>query len=168
MTPKKILFQGIFTEIRHQPLLHLVLCLHIASKLEDGYKLVTVSDAVNLLQQFLRASDLSTIVNSEVLVFVTFKHEIDEISEVSMYFIRAIYFDQEVIIDRRIVAGLRLDESAQEASRKTFVISGVQSDKVLLAAGAITAAIFVIQPNALTDILQNFITEFERIRQKKP
>ena len=50
--------------------------------------------------------------------------------------------------------------------RKTFVISGVQSDKVLLAAGAITAAIFVIQPNALTDILQNFITEFERIRQK--
>ena len=43
--------------------------------------------------------------------------KIDEISEVSMYFIRAIYFDQEVIIDRRIVAGLRLDESAQEASR---------------------------------------------------
>jgi hypothetical protein len=30
-----------------------------------------------------------------------------------MYFIRAIYFDQEVIIDRRIVAGLRLDESAK-------------------------------------------------------
>ena len=43
--------------------------------------------------------------------------KIDEISEVSMYFIRAIYFDQEVIIDRRIVAGLRLDESAQEAPR---------------------------------------------------
>ena len=41
--------------------------------------------------------------------------KIDEISEVSMYFIRAIYFDQEVIIDRRIVAGLRLDESAPEA-----------------------------------------------------
>jgi hypothetical protein len=33
-----------------------------------------------------------------------------------MYFIRAIFFDQEVIIDR-IVAGLRLDESAQEARR---------------------------------------------------
>ena len=43
--------------------------------------------------------------------------KIDEISEVSMYFIRAIYYDQEVIIDRRIVAGLRLDESAEEASR---------------------------------------------------
>ena len=43
--------------------------------------------------------------------------KIDEISEVSMYFIRAIYYDQEVIIDRRIVAGLRLDESAQEAPR---------------------------------------------------
>ena len=42
--------------------------------------------------------------------------KIDEISEVSMYFIRAIYFDQEVTIDR-IVAGLRLDESAQEAPR---------------------------------------------------
>ena len=42
--------------------------------------------------------------------------KIDEIYEVSMYFIRAIYFDQEVIIDR-IVAGLRLDESAQEATR---------------------------------------------------
>jgi hypothetical protein len=40
--------------------------------------------------------------------------KIDEIYEVSMYFIRAIYFDQEVTIDR-IVAGLRLDESAQEA-----------------------------------------------------
>ena len=43
--------------------------------------------------------------------------KIDEISEVSMYFIRAIYYDQEVIIDRRIVAGLRFDESAQEAPR---------------------------------------------------
>ena len=42
--------------------------------------------------------------------------KIDEIYEVSMYFIRAIYFDQEVTIDR-IVAGLRLDESAQEAPR---------------------------------------------------
>jgi hypothetical protein len=42
--------------------------------------------------------------------------KIDEIYEVSMYFIRGIYFDQEVIIDR-IVAGLRLDESAQEAPR---------------------------------------------------
>ena len=30
----------------------------------------------------------------------------------------------------------------------------VQSDKVLLAAGAITAAIFVIQPNAVADILR--------------
>jgi hypothetical protein len=30
----------------------------------------------------------------------------------------------------------------------------VQSDKVLLAAGAITAAIFVIQPNAFADILR--------------
>ena len=43
--------------------------------------------------------------------------KIDKISEVSLYFICAIYFDQEVIIDRRIVAGLRLDESAQEAPR---------------------------------------------------
>jgi hypothetical protein len=30
----------------------------------------------------------------------------------------------------------------------------VQSDKVLLAAGAITAAIFVIQPNTFADILR--------------
>ena len=29
--------------------------------------------------------------------------KIDEISEVSMYFIRAIYFDHKVIIDRRIL-----------------------------------------------------------------
>jgi hypothetical protein len=38
--------------------------------------------------------------------------------------------------------------------RKAFVISGVQFYKVLLAAGAITAAIFVIQPNTFADILR--------------
>ena len=37
-TPKKIIFQEIYTEIRHQSLLHLVSCFQIASKLEDGYK----------------------------------------------------------------------------------------------------------------------------------
>jgi hypothetical protein len=34
----KIIFQEIYTEIRHQSLLHLVSCFQIASKLEDGYK----------------------------------------------------------------------------------------------------------------------------------
>jgi hypothetical protein len=38
--------------------------------------------------------------------------KVDEIHQVSMDFIRAIYFDQQVIIGR-IVAGLRLDESAK-------------------------------------------------------
>ena len=40
------------------------------------FQLVTVSDAVNLLQQSKRPSDRSTIVNSEVLVLVTLKHEV--------------------------------------------------------------------------------------------
>ena len=38
--------------------------------------------------------------------------KVDEIHQVSMDFIRAIYFDQQVIIGR-IVAGLRLDESTK-------------------------------------------------------
>ncbi len=73
------------------------MCFQIASELEDGYKvenahylqlkqqidqrfsffvqLVTVSEAVNLLQQSKRPSDHSTIVNSEVLVIIKLKHE---------------------------------------------------------------------------------------------
>ncbi|EFX80305.1 hypothetical protein DAPPUDRAFT_304171 [Daphnia pulex] len=191
VTAKKISFQEIHTELRHQSLLHLVSCLQIASKLENGYKVVTVKDAVDLLQQSKRPSDRSTIVNSEVLVLVTLNHEVDlppindfldtficqlirvlkkkpalakikqlllkvdEIHQVSMDFIRAIYFDQQVIIGR-IVAGLRLDESAKGliSEKGVYDFHRVQSDKVLLAAGAITAAVFIIQPNAVSDVLR--------------
>ena len=37
-TPKKIIFQEIYTEIRHQSLLYHVSCFQIASKLEEGNK----------------------------------------------------------------------------------------------------------------------------------
>ena len=52
-TPKKDVFQDIHTEIKHQSLLHLISCLQIASKLEDGYKVKSHTNFARLRYKFI-------------------------------------------------------------------------------------------------------------------
>ncbi|KAK4029007.1 cyclin N-terminal domain-containing protein 1 isoform X1 [Daphnia magna] len=196
-TSCKMRWQEFCMEMRHQSLLHLVSCLQIASKLENGYKLVTVTDAAMLLRQSQRPCDRSTIVNSEILVLVTLKYDVsyppisdyvdtficqlilvlkrkpvtaksaqllaavDEIHEISLEFIRAIYFDQQLIV-RKIVAGLPTETQKERAMcshrRNSRDFNQVQFDKVLLAAGAISAATFLIQENAAANVMKELYT----------
>lgn len=104
---------------------------------------------------------------------------IDEIHKVSMLFIRAIYFDQLTIIQRivavvnsqtvqvetnRLVRNGRLGTKFRKSNFTFFSKEyhqqrrRIKCDKVLLAAGAISAATYFVQPSAAAQVMKELHT----------